>query len=153
MGFFLSSFAIQVVASVGAFIPRVNITTGRADSPAKGFGLSVQWHQSIPIFATIAAVHLALILIIIPFASRVIVHDDSPLGIARLLKSQADRLGAGGSLADGKKIARQLGGRVAYGFREPQDVPGKDLRSLVVSGDVDLARPLKFPKFPNGPYA
>lgn len=150
MGFFLSSFAIQVVASVGAFIPRVNITTGHADSPAKGFGLSVQWHQSIPIFATIAAVHLALILLIIPFASRVIVHDDSPLGMARLLKSQADRLGAGGSLADGNKMAQHLRVSVAYGFREPQDVPGEDLRSLVVSRDVDLVRPLKFP---NGIYA
>ena len=150
MGFFLSSFAIQVVASVGAFIPRVNITTGHADSPAEGFGLSVQWHQAIPIFAIIAAVHLALILLIVPFASKVVIHDDSPLAMTRLLKSQADRLGAGGSLADGKTLARQLGGRVAYGFREPQDTLAKDVRFLAVSKNVDIGRPLKFP---NGPYA
>ena len=150
MGFFLSSFAIKVVASVAAFNPRIDITTGRADSPAEGFGLSVQWYHAIPIFACIAVVHLALILLVIPFASRVIVHDDSPLAMARLLKNQADRLGAGGSLADGNKMARQLGGRVAYGFREPQDVPGKDLRSLTVSKDVEITRP---PKFPNGRYA
>lgn len=150
MGFFLSSFAIQTVASVAAFIPRVNITTGRADSPAEGFGLSVAWHQAIPILVSIGGAHLALIIIIIIFASRVIVHDDSPLAMARLLKNQAERLGSGGGLKDGKELARELGGMVAYGFREPQDVPGRDIRALAVSEDVDLVRPLKFP---NGRYA
>ena len=150
MGFFLSSFAIQTVASVTAFIPRANITTGHADSPAEGFGLSVQWAHSIPIFASIGAVHLILLLVVTMFASRVIVHDDSPLAIARLLKTQVDKLGAGGSLADGKMLARELGGMAAYGFREPQDVPGRDLRSLAISEDVDIICPLKFP---NGRYA
>lgn len=150
MGLFLSSFAIQVVASVGAYIPRVNITTGRADSPAEGFGLTVQWKNSIPIFACLAGAHFLLILLIIPFASRVVVHDDSPLAVARLLKNQADRLGGGGSLADCKELAQKVDGRVAYGFREPQDVVGKDLRSLVVSNNVDLRRPVKFP---DGRYA
>ena len=150
MGFFLSSFAIQTVASVAAFIPRVNITTGRADSPIEGFGLSVAWHQVIPILASIGGAHLALIVVILTFASRVVVNDQSPLGMARYLKNQAERLGIGGSLKDGTELARELGGMVAYGFREPQDVPGRDIRALAVSEDVDLVRPLKFP---DGHYA
>ena len=150
MGFFLSSFAIQTVASVAAFIPRVNITTGRADSPVEGFGLSVSWHQVIPILASIGGAHLALIIIIITFASRVIVHDDSALGLARLLKNQVERLGSGGGLKDGKALAQELGGMVAYGFREPQDIPGRDIRALAVSEEVDIARPLRFP---SGRYA
>lgn len=148
MGFFLSSFAIQVVASVAAFIPRVSVTTGRADSPAEGFGLSVNWKHSIPIFAVIAAVHFALIVLVITFASRVVVHDDGALAMARLLSDQVRRLGDVGSLAKSKELARQLHTRVAYGFHEPQDVPGRDLRVLIMSEDV--AHP---PKFPNGHYA
>ena len=150
MGFFLSSFAIQTVASVAAFIPRVNITTGHADSPSEGFGLSVNWHQAIPILSCIGAAHLALIAIIITFASQVVVHDDSPLAMARLLKGKADALGEGGSLKDGGALARKLGGMVAYGFREPVDVPGREVRSLAVGGEVDIGRPIRFP---NGRYA
>ena len=150
MGFFLSSFAIQTVASVAAFIPRVNITTGRADSPIEGFGLSVSWHQVVPILASIGGAHLALIIVIVTFASRVVVHDDSPLAMARLLKNQVERLGSGGSLKAGKELARELGGMVAYGFREPQDIPDRDIRALAISEDVDLVRPLKFP---SGRYA
>ena len=150
MGFFLSSFAIQTIASVAAFIPRVNITTDRADSPAEGFGLSVTWHQVIPILASIGGAHLALIIIILAFASRVIVHDDSPLAMARLLKSQAERLGSGGGLKDGKELAREVDSMVAYGFRQPEDIPGRDIRALAVSEDVDRVRPQKFP---DGRYA
>lgn len=151
MGFFLSSFAVQTVASVAAFIPRVNITTGRADSPVEGFGLSVTWRLVVPILASIGGVHLALIVVILTFASRVIVHDDSPLAMARVLKNQVEKLGYGGSLQDGRSLARELDGMVAYGFREPQDLPGRDsARSLTISKDVDIVRPLKFP---NGHYA
>ena len=77
-------------------------------------------------------------------------HDDSALAMARLLKNQVERLGSGGGLKDGRELARELGGMVAYGFREPQDIPGRDIRALTISEDVDLVRPLKFP---NGRYA
>lgn len=149
MGKFISSFAIQTIASVGAFVPRVSIETGKADSPASGFGLSLHWSYAIPIFVLIAMAHLVVIVITLIPACRVYVHDDSPLAMARLLNEQIRKLGPGSSLASGAEIAEDIGGSVAYGSCEPEDIRGKDYRRLTISQDVEVQL---LPKFSEGEY-
>ena len=84
-------------------------------------------------------------LLLTTLASKVVVHDDSALGMARLLRGQVARMGEGGSLLEGGKLAREVGGRAVYGPLEPR----KDVRSLAVGGEVVVPKPLRFP---NGRY-
>ena len=81
MGAFLSSFAIQSIASIAAFIPRETITTGQTDSPTTGFSLDVDWTVAGPIFGILGLGHVLLSLLMIVPASRVLVIREEGMGV------------------------------------------------------------------------
>ena len=82
MGAFVSSFAIQSIASVAAFIPRTNITTGRNDSPATGYSLNVDWAVAGAIFGIVGGGHILLsLLMILPVSMVLVIHGEGLVGI------------------------------------------------------------------------
>ncbi len=74
--------------------------------PQAGLAINIYSNtRLILIFVLISGLQLILLLVTTFMASSVIVVDDSPLAIARLLQPIMNRLGYGGTILGGREIA------------------------------------------------
>jgi hypothetical protein len=123
----ISVFSIKAIAALDDHGPRINIT---ADSdPVNAQVVNVTWTSAIAILAVIPGLQLLTLAVIVAFANKAIIKDNSFLGAARLLRPLVERLGPHGCLLSGDEIAAELENvRVAYGIRSPPGwVEGSDM--------------------------
>jgi hypothetical protein len=106
MGHQMAYFAIGSLAVTYLNNPTITVS---GLQPEAGFSLNIHSNSKlILIFILISGVQLFLFLVTTFIASNVIVIDDSPIAISRLLQPIMSRLGHGGTILAGKEIAEAL---------------------------------------------
>jgi hypothetical protein len=106
MGKQITSFSIGALVVAYLNNPTI-IMTGQTPEPA--YFLNIHNNTKlILIFVPISGVQLLIFLITTFISSNVIVIDDSPIAIARLLQPIMARLGFGGTILGGKEICEVL---------------------------------------------
>ena len=106
MGFNIAHFAIGAISVADKFNPRM---TFPGEEPVAGVSLKIpKVAYLVVIFVLVAGLQLFLLVVTSFMANRVIVTDDSPAAIARLLAPIVARVGDAGTIADGKKICEVL---------------------------------------------
>ncbi|MCJ1261759.1 hypothetical protein MMC22_001627 [Lobaria immixta] len=107
----------------------------------------------IPLVASVAVVHLILVIMMLWIARSVVVSDNSNLCTAHLLQSLVGRLEGNGSLLDSKEMAEAISsqgtGQVVYGIRDM--VKKGEGRVLELAEIVQVQE--KWRMFPGGMYA
>ncbi len=109
-----------------------------SESPSVGVVLSISnTAYLIAIFACVGGVQLVFLLITSLLANKVVITDDSPVAIARLLAPTVMRLGNAGSIASGKDLCEVLEQedrmRVVYTVHRDED--GGARRRVVLSDE------------------
>ena len=66
------------------------------------------WESAVPLLAVIVAAHAALFAAAIHISRSVVIKEDSPLAVARLLRPLVERLGDSGTAMAGGAIDRVL---------------------------------------------
>jgi hypothetical protein len=146
MGVNIGLFAIGVVAAAVSYNPGLPVT---GDEPNQGVALGVEWIYVHLILIFMLGGQFFLFIVSCLISNMVIVKDDSPISVARLLRPIVERLGNAGSTATGEKICEVLSkaeeglGRVGYTVVHP--VAGR--RHHLVLGDHKILR-----AFPSGYY-
>jgi hypothetical protein len=106
MGFNIAHFAVRAISVADKFNPRM---TFPGEEPVEGVSLTIpKVAYLVIIFVLMAGLQLLLLIITLFVANRVIVADDSPVAIARLLGPIVARLDGAGMIADGKEICEML---------------------------------------------
>lgn len=109
MGSLIAAFAIGVV-SVAALRPNNHTFLVPGQEPKLGNQLVVQeWRFIWLIMGVILGAQGIGFVLTAFWANRVLVKDESPLGIARLLRPIVDELGNHGSAARGRQICEEIG--------------------------------------------
>jgi hypothetical protein len=146
MGRIIGYFAIGVVATAIQWNPSLAVP---GDEPNQGYALSVQWMYVHLILILTLGGQFILFMVSCLVSNLVVVKDDSPISVARLLRPIVERLGNAGSMASGEQICEVLTkseegmGRVGYTVVHP--VAGR--RHHLVLGDHKMLR-----AFPSGYY-
>jgi hypothetical protein len=146
MGRNIGYFAIGVVATAVQWNPPLSVP---GDDPNQGVALSVEWLYVHLILILTLGGQFFLFIVSCLISNMVVVKDDSPISVARLLRPIVERLGNAGSTATGEKICEVLTraeegvGKVGYTVVHP--VAGR--RHHLVLGDHQLLR-----AFPSGYY-
>jgi len=92
-------------------------------------------------------IHLFMIPLLIYFANAVLIKDDTPLSLARLLNYLVQQLGETGNAANGDEMAEALTGmKVRYGYTIVDK--SKELYKLELGEHVPKWRKLR--RFPKG---
>jgi hypothetical protein len=133
----ISKFAIGVIAGMDDHGPRMNIT---GLQPYTALILAVKWKYAVAILSVIPFIQFIVLLIVIAFANKLIIKDDTHLSMALLLRPVVDRLGDHGCMLTGKEISEELHMKAVYGYRDP--VPGSDVYHLDILTEEDQV-PLK----------
>ena len=109
MGYSMAQFTVGAIAMMDAYNPFISST---GSQPQPGYVLNIPDKGYLYItFSLIGGLQLILVIITTFMANRVIVMDDSPLAIARLLRPFVDRLGPSGTILTGAEISRALTGK------------------------------------------
>ena len=117
----LSAFTmdgIQAMDDPDEGLPRQYVTNGL--QPIQAQKLVVKWWAAGPLLAIIPFVQAGVWMVVIAFANKVVIKDDTPLSLAKvywtLLK---DTLAERGCMLDGKQLIEKVGkDKVIYGFTE-----------------------------------
>ncbi|KAH9204572.1 hypothetical protein DL95DRAFT_319204 [Leptodontidium sp. 2 PMI_412] len=146
MGRVIGYFAIGAVAAAIRNNPNLAVP---GNEPGQGVALSVDWVYVHLILIFMLGGQIFLFIVSCLVSNMVVVKDDSPISVARLLRPIVERLGNAGGAASGKKICEVLSkadeglGRVGYTVVHP--VAGR--RHHLVLGDHKMLR-----AFPPGYY-
>lgn len=106
IGMQMAYFSIGALAVAYLSNPTVNVL---GMEPEPGFAMNIHNNRKLVfIFALISGVQFLLFLITTWVATNVIVVDDSPIAISRLLQPIMARLGYGGTILGGREIAEAL---------------------------------------------
>jgi len=135
MGFNIAHFAIGAISVADKFNPRM---TFPGEEPVQGVSLSIpKVVYLVVIFILIAAMQLVLLIITSFAANRVVVTDDSPVAIARLLDPIVARLGGAGTISNGKEICEVLEkeDRMRVVYTVHRDENNRARKRLVLSGE------------------
>jgi hypothetical protein len=132
MASLISKFAVGVFASMDDHGPRMNIT---GSQPSTALILTVEWKYAAALLGIIPFLQFCALLIVVAFANKVIIKDDTHLGMARLLRPVVGRLGDHGCMLTGKEISEELHMKAIYGYREPG--AGSDVFHLDVLTEED----------------
>lgn len=143
-GLYIAYFATGVIA-VAATTNQQFIVTGGV--PEVGSQLAIRWMFVDLILGLTVGMQAVLFISIAFISNLVIVKDESPFSTARLLRPLLDRLGHGGTYADGDQLIRLLSdeevGKVVYSVRHPEK---GSLHHL------DLGHQKRLRAFPRGDY-
>jgi hypothetical protein len=146
MGEGIGYFAIGAVAAAIRTNPTLAVP---GNEPNQGVALSVEWIYVHLILIFMLGGQFFLFVVSCLVSNMVVVKDDSPISVARLLRPIVERLGNAGSAASGEETCEVLSkaeeglGRVGYTVVHP--VAGR--RHHLVLGDYRLLR-----AFPPGYY-
>jgi hypothetical protein len=115
----LMEFSMGAVAALDFGGARVNATGQLTPGPAQI--VHVQWEWATLVLGIVPLTQAVILLIVIGFANKAVIRDESPLACARLLRPVVEKLGPRGCLLTGDEIAEELGNyRIVYGPRMPR---------------------------------
>ena len=115
----ISAFSADAIAAMAVNGPQSVV---RGQEPVPALELDVQWKFFIPLISIIPFLQLVACLIVINWANKAIIRDDSYLAIAQLYRPVLEKMGQGGCVLTGEDIIDKgvfKEDRVAYGFTEP----------------------------------
>ena len=130
----VQQYSAAAIAQLDISGKRANITSER--QPNRSSCLTVEWHWTIPLLGCIFLVQCLSMLVVILWANKALIIDDSFLSISKLLAPTVVKLGDHGSVLKGEEIAEGITKRhskpgapykIFYGCR--------DLNANGVSGD------------------
>jgi hypothetical protein len=113
----ISSFSMATVAALDEHGPRKNITGGDP-IVANVLNLGRNWREAGALLAVIPTIHFLAMIVVLMWADKAIILDDTNLSSAKFLKPMMDRLETKGNLMRGKDIVLKLKNpKVKYGWR------------------------------------
>jgi hypothetical protein len=156
---FISQYSIAALAAMDRNGPKVIINDG--DQPQQALVVAVEWGNAAALLAVIIVLQLIFLLLVVFWANKAVIKDDSFLAIAKLLAPTVMTLGEHGSVLRGDEIAHaidhQKGGhyKVFYGPKEIREdeesgsgsskIPGhrsslgtSSIRSTLYGADIAL---------------
>jgi len=142
----VAQFTTGAIAIMDLYNPFI-LSTGMQPQPGYELYIPNKGYLYIT-FSLIGGLQLILVIITTFMANRVLVTDDSPLAIARLLRPIVDRLGPSGTILTGAEISKALKGKGDAEFIYTvtrYDLNEKKRYRLGLNGDRERA-------FPNGKY-
>lgn len=113
----IAAFSMATVAALDDHGPRKNIS---GDDPVVANMLDVggNWRQAGSILAVIPTIHFLAMIVVLFWADKAIILDDTFLSAAKFLEPMIDRLETKGTLMRGRDIVYKLKNpRVKYGWR------------------------------------
>lgn len=122
---FISQYSIAALAAMDRNGPNVTIADGM--QPQQALKVTVEWGNAAILLAAIIALQLVFLLLVVFWANKAVIKDDSFLAIAKLLAPTVMTLGEHGSVLRGDEIAHavdhQKGGtyKIFYGARETRE--------------------------------
>ena len=119
----LMRFTIGAVASFDDHGIRYNLTS-QTVVPTQGQQLDVDWSYIFSILGGICGIQFLALLLLVLFAHRTIVRDDSYFSMAMLLRPVVSRIGEGGMLMSGEEIKESKAlkwKKIRYDYREGAD--------------------------------
>lgn len=122
---FISQYSIAALAAMDRNGPKVIIADG--DQPQQALIVTVEWGNAAALLAVIVGLQLIFLLVVVFWANKAVIKDDSFLAIAKLLAPTVMTLGEHGSVLRGDEIAHavdyQKGGnyRIFYGWKEVRE--------------------------------
>jgi hypothetical protein len=150
---FVGQFSMAAVAAMDANGPQVNVTDGFL--PVRTLKVTVQWGDAAALLGAIVGVQFLTLLLVIMFANKAIVQDNSYLAISKLLAPTVMKIGHHGSVLRGDEIAYHaaLPGhhQVFYGYREQAEENGRSiLKADIIEQGQGTPRPRR--PFKDGIY-
>jgi hypothetical protein len=140
MGQNIGLFAISAIDLADLYNPPVN-SSGRQPRPGVKVTISDPLFEYLILSLTVGFQFFLYVLTTF-IAARVVVVDDSPFAMARLLRSIVNRLGPSGTIASGANICRELNNEdemeVIYSVKR-YDFKGKRSRVEMNSEDRERA--------------
>jgi len=122
----ISSFTMGTIATLDASADldyRKDVADGRQPIPAQI--LKVTWKYAGSILGLIPFIHFCTLVLVIKWANKAIIKDDSHLAIAKVYYTLIGQLGERGCLLRGDQIVELLANPdVAYGWRQSTDYEG-----------------------------
>lgn len=121
----ISSFTMGAIAIMDGseVMTRKNVSDSRM--PVDAQILHVQWRYAGAILAVIPFIHFWTLMVVIVWANKAVIKDDSHLAIAKLYHTLLLQLGDRGCLLRGDEIVRTLHNpEVAYGWRPSHELDG-----------------------------
>jgi len=141
--FGIGSLAMMDQISLKGIAPGNNVYSG------KRVTLKLRGEYLYAIIGITVGIHLFMIPLLLYFANTVLIKDDSPLSLAKLLSYLVQQLGDTGNAAGGDEMAEVLTGmKVRYGYTIVDK--SKELYKLELGDHVLKARRLG--GFPKGSY-
>jgi hypothetical protein len=140
----IMEFAIEAVAALDNNGDRL-YTQGWYPVPSQI--VNVEWKWAATLLAVIPGLHLLAALLVVSWAGKAIIRDESCISVAKMWRPILGRLGDHGCLLTGDEICEQLGDiKVRYGVMDGL------LRSDSRSRENDIAQGLRFENEIVGPH-
>jgi hypothetical protein len=142
----INQFTTGAIAIMDMYNPLIS-STGMQPQPGYELNIPDKGYLYIT-FSLIGGLQLILVIVTTFMANRVIVTDDSPLAIARLLRQFVDRLGLSGTILTGAEISKALtigGEKVIYTVKRGNSNEKENNQLCLIPGKRERA-------FPNGKY-
>lgn len=150
MGHNIAHFSIGAISVADKFNPRITIP---GQQPKAGVSLTISSAKYLLIiFVLVAGLQLLMLLVTSYVANMVIVTDDSPVAVARLLAPVMTRLGKFGTIASGKEICDALENEDQMRVRYIVHHDENDDDNMVERKRLVLSDEAKEPKMSNGRY-
>ncbi|KAL6721495.1 hypothetical protein ACLMJK_000599 [Lecanora helva] len=136
----IAEFALGSLAFMASRNPKPITMNGNLTHV--GQKLDPHWQSAIPLLSAVVAAHFALFVAAVYTSRSVIIKDNTPLAVARLLRPLVDTVGNTGATMSGKELSAQISKTgqfqegVVYG---PKMLEGKEGYQLDLASDV---RPL-----------
>ena len=112
-------------------------TVQNQQQPIPAQVVNVQWNWACVVLGVIPLTQAVVLFLVVGFANKAVIKDDSVLSTARLLRPIVNRLGDKGCLLTGDEIAEELGNfKVVYGPRMPRGTPKGQEGEVVKHMDV-----------------
>lgn len=152
----VSTFSADAIAAFAVNGPRQEVY---GQEPENALQLNVEWKFFIPLISVIPFVQALAYIVVITWANKAIIRDDSYLAISQLYRPVLDKLGSGGCILTGEQIIKRdifKDDRVVYGFTDPDPTSHDDERvrhiGIIFENDGSGHRPKIERAWPNGLY-
>ena len=152
----VSAFSADAIAAFAVNGPRQEVY---GQQPTNALQLNVEWKFFIPLISVIPLLQALAYIIVIAWANKAIIRDDSYLAISQLYRPVLDKLGSGGCILTGEEIIKRdvfKDDRVVYGFTDPDPTSHDAERvrhiGIIFENDGSDHRPTIERAWPNGLY-
>ena len=102
----VQQYSAAAIAQLDVSGKRANITSDR--QPNRSSCLTVEWHWTLPLLGCIFLLQCLSMLVVILWANKALIIDDSFLSISKLLAPTMMKLGDHGSVLKGEEIAEGI---------------------------------------------